>query len=229
MAVTPKQREKEADAYRVQRRWPLISGVLAVVLVAIGGFLIAVRDFAIVPYDVDAEWMEELVERRNPFGQAAAELFDRLGGGIIGVFLVPLLIIAVLFIVKRRWAGIYFAVATILSAGLVQLIKNLVDRPRPEEILIAADFGSFPSGHTANAATMAVTLALILRRYWIWIAGTIYVVAMLLSRTYLGAHWLTDTLGGMVLGAGIAFIVWAPFAHRLHLERRRKQPDAEVT
>ncbi|WP_227497005.1 phosphatase PAP2 family protein [Planctomonas psychrotolerans] len=229
MALSPEQRKKEAGAYRVQLRWPLISGLIAVALVILGGLLIAVRDFEMVPFEIDEEWMEELVERRDPFGQATAELFDRLGGGVIGVFVVPLAIIAVLLIVKRKWAALYFTVATILSAGLVQLIKNTVDRPRPEEILIAADFGSFPSGHTANAATMAVTLALILRRYWIWIVGALYVFAMLVSRTYLGAHWLTDTLGGMLLGAGIAFIVWAPFAHRLHLERRRKQPDAEVT
>ena len=150
-------------------------------------------------------------------------------GGILGVFIVPLAAIAVLFLLKRRWAALYFAVASVVSALLVQIIKNLVGRPRPEEILVAADFGSFPSGHTANAATMAVALALILRRYWIWFAGAAYVVLMLLSRNYLGAHWLTDTLGGMVLGAGVAVIVWAPFAHRLHLERRRKQPDAVAT
>ncbi|WP_108249583.1 phosphatase PAP2 family protein [Planctomonas deserti] len=229
MTVTPKQREKEADAYKVQRFWPVVSGAVAVLLVGLGGFLIALRDFQVVPFDVDAEWMEELVEHRHPFWQAMALAFDHLGGGILGVFIVPLAVIAVLFLLKRRWAALYFAVASVVSALLVQIIKNLVGRPRPEEILVAADFGSFPSGHTANAATMAVALALILRRYWIWFAGAAYVVLMLLSRNYLGAHWLTDTMGGMVLGAGVAVIAWAPFAHRLHVERRRKQPDAVAT
>ncbi|MFD3443033.1 phosphatase PAP2 family protein [Microbacteriaceae bacterium 4G12] len=229
MTVSPKQREKEADAYKVQRFWPVVSGAVAVLLVALGGFLIALRNFKVVPFDVDAEWMEELVEHRHPFWQAMALAFNNLGGGILGVLIVPLAVIAVLFLLKRRWAALYFAVASVASALLVQVIKNTVDRPRPEEILVAADFGSFPSGHTANAATMAVALALILRRYWIWFAGAVYVVLMLLSRNYLGAHWLTDTLGGMVLGAGVAVIAWAPFAHRLHLERRRKQPDAVAT
>jgi membrane-associated phospholipid phosphatase len=229
MTVTPEQREKEADAYKVQRLWPVVSGSVAVVLVAVFGFLIALRNYEVVPFDVDAEWMEELVEHRHPFWQAMALAFDHLGGGIVGVFLVPLAIIAILFLRKRRTAALYFAVASVVSALLVQTIKNTVARPRPEEILVAADFGSFPSGHTANAATMAVALALILRRFWIWWAGAAYVVLMLLSRNYLGAHWLTDTLGGMVLGAGAAVIVWAPFAHRLHVERRRKQPDAVAT
>lgn len=229
MSVTPKQREKEADAYKVQRFWPVVSGAVAVVLVAVFGFLIALRNYQVVPFDVDAEWMEELVEHRHPFWQAMALAFNNLGGGIFGVFIVPLAIIAILFLRRRRAAALYFALASVVSALLVQIIKNTVDRPRPEEILVAADFGSFPSGHTANAATMAVALALILRRFWIWWAGAAYVVLMLLSRNYLGAHWLTDTLGGMVLGAGVAVIVWAPFAHRLHLERRRKQPDAVAT
>jgi len=229
MTVTPKQREKEADAYRVQRFWPVVSGSVAVLLVGLFGLLIAVRNYQVVPFDVDAEWMEELVEHRHPFWQAMALAFDHLGGGIFGVFLVPIAIIALLYLLKRRWAALYFAVASVVSALLVQIIKNTVDRPRPEEILVAADFGSFPSGHTANAATMAVALALIIRRFWIWWAGAAYVVLMLLSRNYLGAHWLTDTLGGMVLGAGVAVITWAPFAHRLHLERRRKQPDAVAT
>jgi membrane-associated phospholipid phosphatase len=229
MTVSPKQREKEADAYKVQRFWPVVSGAVAVLLVALGGFLIALRNYQVVPFDVDAEWMEELVEHRHPFWQAMALAFNNLGGGILGVLIVPLAVIAVLFLLRRRWAALYFAVASVASALLVQIIKNTVDRPRPEEILVAADFGSFPSGHTANAATMAVALALILRRYWVWFAGAAYVVLMLLSRNYLGAHWLTDTLGGMVLGAGVAVIAWAPFAHRLHLERRRKQPDAVAT
>jgi membrane-associated phospholipid phosphatase len=229
MTVTPEQREKEADAYKVQRFWPVVSGAVAVLLVALAGFLIAVRNYQVVPFEVDAEWMEELVEHRHPFWQAMALAFDNLGGGIFGVFVVPIAIITVLLLRKRRWAALYFAVASVASALLVQIIKNTVDRPRPEEILVAADFGSFPSGHTANAATMAVALALILRRFWIWFAGAAYVALMLLSRNYLGAHWLTDTLGGMILGAGVAVIVWAPFAYRLHLERRRKQPDAVAT
>jgi membrane-associated phospholipid phosphatase len=69
---------------------------------------------------------------------------------------------------------------------------------------------------------MAVVLALVLRRVWIWAAGTVYTVIMLLSRTYLGAHWLSDTIGGLVLGSAVAVIVWAPLAHRLLIERERR-------
>jgi undecaprenyl-diphosphatase len=51
---------------------------------------------------------------------------------------------------------------------------------------------------------------------------------MMLSRTYLGAHWISDTVGGMLIGAGVAVILWAPFAFRLYRERRLPHPPIWV-
>jgi membrane-associated phospholipid phosphatase len=52
----------------------------------------------------------------------------------------------------------------------------------------------------------------------------VWALAMALSRTYLGAHWLSDTIGGLILGAGVAVIVWAPLAYRLARERTQPHP-----
>jgi membrane-associated phospholipid phosphatase len=71
----------------------------------------------------------------------------------------------------------------------------------------------------ANAATLAVVIGIVLRRGWVWAAGIFYTILMMLSRTYLGAHWVSDTIGGVLVGAGVAVIVWAPFALRLERER----------
>ena len=101
-------------------------------------------------------------------------------------------------------------------------------RPRPTEILVHPDFGSFPSGHSANAALIATTLGIIFWRTWIWITGAVYTVLMMLSRTYLGAHWISDTIGGMLVGVGVAVIIWAPFALRLYRERRLPHPPIWV-
>lgn len=213
--------ETEGEAKRISRRWPLISGTVAVLLVAGLGALIALRG-SNLPTEFDTEWMDELLEHRSPLWLAPALLMNHVGGGLVGVFILPLAIIGALCLFRRFWAALYFAIASVLSAGLVQLLKNLYERPRPEDILVTADIGSFPSGHTANAATMAVVLGFILRRFWVWMAGILYTVAMLLSRNYLGAHWLSDTLGGLVLGVAVGIIVWAPLAHRLYLERRAR-------
>jgi hypothetical protein len=53
-------------------------------------------------------------------------------------------------------------------------------------------------------------------------------VLMMLSRTYLGAHWISDTIGGVLVGAGIAVIIWAPFANKLYREHRMPHPPIWV-
>jgi len=220
-SLPPADSTAERQAARVSQRWPLISGGMAVLLVAALGAIIAYRDNNL-PFSFDLAFLGELVEHRSPFWTVPALVMNNIGAGIVGVFIVPIAIALLFLLFRMRWAALYFLIATIVSAGLVQLLKTIYDRPRPQDILVTADPGSFPSGHTANAATMAVVLALVLRRVWIWAAGVVYTVIMLLSRTYLGAHWLSDTIGGLVLGSAVAVIVWAPLAHRLLTERERR-------
>jgi len=211
--------ETASDAARISRRWPIISSGVAVLLVAAVGAIIAYRA-GNLPLEVDTEWMGEIVEHRSPFWEVPALFMNNFGGGVFGVFILPALVIFALLLFRRYWSAVFFAVATVLSAGVVQLLKNIFDRPRPLEILVTSDLGSFPSGHVANAATMAVVFGFVFRRAWVWLLGILYTVAMLLSRTYLGAHWLSDTIGGLILGSAIAVIVWTPLAYRLHQERR---------
>jgi membrane-associated phospholipid phosphatase len=208
--------ESPRTARRVTRRWPLVSGLVALIVAAAAGALIGIRESNL---EFDVEWMENLSENRSPFWEVPARLMDFLGGGWFGVFAVPIGVAVLLVIANRRWAAVYFLIASVLSAGIVQVLKNLYDRARPEDILVVTDHGSFPSGHVANAATLAVTLGIILGRTWVWVVGAAYTVLMLLSRTYLGAHWLSDTVGGLLVGAGVAVVVWAPFAARLNRER----------
>lgn len=187
-------------------------------LVAGLGAIIAYRE-GNLPYEFDTEWMSEVIEHRHPAWDVPAQLMNFVGGGIFGVLVLPLIIVGLLCLFRRFWAAIYFAAASVISAALVQLLKNVFGRPRPEHILVMSDVGSFPSGHVANAATMAVVLGFIFQRAWIWISGVVYVVLMMLSRTYLGAHWISDTVGGLVLGVAVAVILWAPLARRLYRER----------
>jgi undecaprenyl-diphosphatase len=213
--VTPAARRS------IRRRWPLISGSVALTLAVLVGVLVSLRES---PLDVDERWMTELLAHRTPWLDVPAMLLDWLGGGVVGVFVVPIGLAVFLLAARRPWAALYSVVAAILSANLVQLLKNLFDRPRPEEILVVADFGSFPSGHVANAATIAVTLIIIFGmhrgRWWVWMLGAAYIVAMALARTYLSAHWITDTVGGALIGIGVAVMVAVPFAVKLGAEPR---------
>ncbi|QNE44713.1 phosphatase PAP2 family protein [Frigoribacterium sp. NBH87] len=218
LSPKPPTPAEERVARRVQRRWWVVSALGAIGVVLLLGVVITARAGSL---GIDEEFMGEVVEHRSPFWQAPALVFNVIGAGVIGVFVVPLGVAAVLLLRRRPWAALYWIASCALSAGVVQVIKHTFGRARPEEILVVSDYGSFPSGHTANAATLAVVLGVILRRAWVWIPGVVYTVAMLLSRTYLGAHWLTDTVGGLLIGAGVAVVLWAPVAHRLLAEQER--------
>jgi len=168
--------------------------------------------------------MNEIVEHRSPVWLVPALFFNYAGGGIVGSVVVPVAIFLLLLAFRRPWGATYFAAASVLSVVTVQILKFTVGRARPTEILVQSDTGSFPSGHTANAATMVVVLAIIFPRVWVWAVGAAWAILMAVSRTYLGAHWLSDTVGGLLLGAGIAVILWAPLAYRLARERLEPHP-----
>ncbi|GAA5096289.1 hypothetical protein GCM10025760_29610 [Microbacterium yannicii] len=212
---------------KIARLWWVVSAAAALLLVVLLGAVIFYRQ-ADKPFGFEVEWMGELVEARAPVFTVPALVLNWIGGGISGVVIVPLVVIAGLVIWRRPWAALYFVCATIASALVVLVVKNLVGRPRPTDILVTADVGSFPSGHSANAALMATTLGIIFWRTWVWIVGAAYTLLMMLSRTYLGAHWISDTVGGMLVGVGLAVIIWAPFAFVLYRERRKPHPPIWV-
>lgn len=224
--TSPEAPERAAtpSARRISRRWPLISGVLALALAAALGSLVVARSSRLL--EIDTEWMDEIIEHRAPVWEVPSLFMNYLGGGVVGVLVIPVVIVLLFLMRRRPWAAGYFLAATIVSAGVVQLLKHAFGRARPLDMLVSSDFGSFPSGHVANAATMAVVLGIIFPRVWIWAAGVAYTVIMLLSRTYLGAHWLTDTVGGLLIGAGAAVVIWAPMAAKLDGERQlaRRHP-----
>jgi membrane-associated phospholipid phosphatase len=213
---------------RITRYWPIVSAAAALVLAVAIGLVVLFREQN-KPFGFELEWMGEMVEHRSTLLTNVALVFNVLGGGILATTVIPIGTTLVLFVTRHRWAALYFLIATILSAGTVQLLKQLFGRPRPTDMLVHPDFGSFPSGHSANAALIAAALGIIFRQTWIWAAGAVYAVAMMLSRTYLGAHWISDTVGGLLIGVGVAVIVAAPFARALRSEREARTGSSDDT
>jgi membrane-associated phospholipid phosphatase len=130
-----------------------------------------------------------------------------------------LIALAVAWAMERRLAETLRAVlpvlVTLLASGLVaQLVKRLVQLPRPLTVLGASRVHlvleplgqlSFPSGHATAVAGLAMALTL---RYggqvsWVW------AFAFLggLSRIYVGAHWAADVGAGWAIGMAAGLLV----------------------
>lgn len=133
--------------------------------------------------------------------------------GDAGIFWVLLTIVLLCF-QKTRKAGIYSACGLVASLIVNNLVlKNLVGRIRPYEvveglqcIVAPARDASFPSGHTGASFASAVSMYRQLPgRFAVFLVILAFLIAF--SRLYVGIHYPTDVLGGIVTGTGIGLLV----------------------
>lgn len=113
--------------------------------------------------------------------------------------------------------GLSIVVLTLVRPLAGSSLKALVDRDRPPMgRLVAASGQSFPSGHMLAAAVLfgCVTLAAaaweVRGRGWLVAACCAAVVLVGATRVYLGVHWLSDVIGGALLGALLLSIAGVP-------------------
>jgi len=137
------------------------------------------------------------------------------------------ILVTVVIAVRRHWLALAaWATTVLLSELLIGPTKVLVDRPRPPGSLIATSGLSYPSGHAIASAVTAIGVVMALtsgrrRLYWMVVAAALAALVAL-SRTYLSAHWLSDVVGGSLLGAGLALAV--PEAFEVARDRIRPVP-----
>nr|WP_154921658.1 phosphatase PAP2 family protein [Microbacterium testaceum] len=184
----------------------LVVGVIATVLFV--GLRFAVELSGSAPLPIDQAWDDAMSALANPVGVIVAWV-PAIVGGTIGMIIIGVATTIVFLVVRRPWDALNVAASIALVVLIGAPLAAVIARSRPADSLAETVATSFPSGHTAVATTIAVTLALILRRRWVWVVGAAWVVLMMWSRTYLHAHWLSDVVAGFLEGVAVATLVWA--------------------
>ncbi|MFJ1594890.1 phosphatase PAP2 family protein [Kitasatospora albolonga] len=127
-----------------------------------------------------------------------------------------------------RLLALWVAAASLVGSLLQQGVKAAVDRDRPRwpDPVDTAHFAAFPSGHAMTAAVSCGLLLWLLRLYGagpaLWagaaVVAALSVAGVAVTRLYLGVHWLTDVVGGVLLGAAVVAFTMA--GYRWSLARR---------
>ncbi|MFB6670400.1 phosphatase PAP2 family protein [Streptomyces parvus] len=130
--------------------------------------------------------------------------------------LIAVAVVALWWRGARRLA-LWVAATSLLASGLQQGLKAAVDRERPQwpDPVDSAQFAAFPSGHAMTAVVSCGLVLWLLRLYGagpgLWGASlavaVVSAVGVAVTRVYLGVHWLTDVVGGALLG--VAVVAWS--------------------
>lgn len=160
--------------------------------------------------NIDLSAYNLMKEMRNAPADELMVTVTMLGDGFVMTFLTIAMIAWLLWRKAYRAAGA--AVIAIVAAKIfVPIVKYGIQRPRPVELSYSgAEFFSFPSGHaTMTAVIFGVLAVLVSHSMGRWSRAVVYaicgsiVTVVAFSRIYLGAHWLSDVLAGLLFGTVI--------------------------
>lgn len=198
-----------------------LGGAVVVLLLVGWGLGELARSLAQAP---DLDSVRDLANDRTATLTVAAHALSTAGSGYV-VFTLAAVTCAGLWYRGHMRASLALAVATAGAVLLSSVDKLLVDRPRPPvHHLEHVTSASFPSGHSTQSSAFYGTLLLIFlcsrptrpHALLAAIATVGLVLAIALSRVYLGVHYPSDVAGGVLLGAG-----WSATATSLLLTRDR--------
>lgn len=215
------ERRMRAPSYR-RRFWNALSSPFdgfplgAIVLLAVSLSCLVAWTFVVwkalpLPLGIDTITRDLFADfAKLPYTTTAAKVASMIGDG---PGLIALSLPWVLWWLWRR----HYAIALHWAAGMLSVplfnwgLKHLLDRPRPSNLLHSY---SYPSSHTSGATIFCCLMATYLmahlptrlRSLCFWTALTL-AMAMGLSRLVYGVHWLSDVIGGALLGLTLHAII----------------------
>jgi len=172
------------------------------------------------PLALDLAVFEIMIGLRNPFADPLMAGLATLGDGWV---LGPAAALALAWLMwRRRWmAAAHWLAALGFGLALTMVLDILIEMPRPPTA--PSGFG-FPSIQvTMTTVTFGFFAVLIARelpgrsRVWPYLVAVTVISTLGFARLYLGAHWLSDIIGGMLLG--VVWLLVLGIAYRRHVAR----------
>lgn len=146
----------------------------------------------------------------SDFATPIAKFITNFGGAIFIIILTVVLFV----LIKNKKIGISIISNLVIITAINQILKRIVQRPRPTEYRIIEETGySFPSGHSMVSMAFYGYLIYLIYRYiknkyikWSLIVLLSILICLIgISRIYLGVHYTSDVLGGFLLS--ISYLV----------------------
>ena len=169
----------------------------------------------------DRRIMTSLYEIRDPILTAIAVDLTALGS--TAILTLATFLAFFFFIARRRISdAIYIVLVSIGAALLSQIAKTYFERPRPPIVsrLVEIQGFSYPSGHSLVSTAFYLNLALLIctffdsrkQKYFVFSFSLTLILLIATSRIYLGVHYPTDVIGGIMLGS-----LWTTFMFGLKI------------
>lgn len=143
-----------------------------------------------------------------------AKILSKIGSSKFIIFL-SFIIMVGLFWRKKILLGMWFFLSVGISMLILNILKRVIARPRPDQLgwFDSASGFSYPSGHSLSIGIFCCLIALmvflsktkIFFKVCVGILAILFMACVMYSRIYLGVHYPSDVLGGLLLGLTLSF------------------------
>ena len=227
------------------RRWPLDRAAL----LELGGIYVFLTVLGLAMGSLAISWSENgpgdsvdetAVSWWHAQRSSLLDTLTNLGSSIADTAilgaLVTVVFLVLVFVWHRRAGATALGLALGMEVAVFLTVSTTLDRARPDiqQMDPAPPTASFPSGHVGASAAFALIAAVIVfwnTRSTVWRSLAVVSAIMLpaivaLSRMYRGMHFLTDVVGGALLGAAAAVAAWLVVTRALARHRERRLEEA---